>query len=45
MAYYVDYIDDINGKTRTYFDYIHERNKFISDNQEFLLRTILIYVQ
>ena len=33
MAYWVDYIDDKSGKTRTYFDYIHERNKFIADNK------------
>jgi hypothetical protein len=33
MAYYVDYIDDLAGKTRTYFDYVHERNKFIADNK------------
>lgn len=33
MAYYVDYIDDSCGKTRTYFEYSHERDMFISDNE------------
>jgi|GEM_PF-4219974 len=33
MAYYVDYIDDLSGKTRTYFDYVHERNQFIEENK------------
>lgn len=33
MAYYVNYIDDINGKTLTYFDYAYERDKFINDNK------------
>ena len=32
LAYWVDYIDDIQGKTRTYFDYVYERNNFIKEN-------------
>ena len=32
LAYYVEYLDD-SGYTRIYFDYIHERNKFIKDNK------------
>jgi hypothetical protein len=33
LAYYVVYIDDLVGKTRTYFDYQYERNNFIKENQ------------
>lgn len=33
LAYWVEYICDINGKTRTYFDYAYERNLFIKENQ------------
>lgn len=33
LAYYVEYVDDISGKTRTYFDHTHERNLFIKENQ------------
>lgn len=32
LSYYVDYIDDIDGHTRTYFDYVYERNNFIKEN-------------
>lgn len=33
LAYYVEYMDDIEGKSITYFDYVYERNKFIADNK------------
>ena len=33
MAYYVEYIDDKCGNTKTYFDYAHERNNFITNNK------------